>query len=55
MKPFENEWKRRHAERVMPPTTRFCQEPMGYAPDDARVDIPVESSEKPIVVTTHMH
>ena len=26
---------------------------MGYAPEDARVEIPVESRENPIVITTH--
>ena len=53
MKPLKNEWKRRHESSVIPPTRRFCQDPIGYALDEASVEIPVERSENPIVVTTH--
>lgn len=43
MKPLKNEWKRRHESSVIPPTRRFCQDPIGYALDEASVEIPVES------------
>ena len=53
MKPLKNEWKRRHERSVIPPTRKFCQDPIGYALDEASGEIPVERSENPIVVTTH--